>query len=172
MKQTSREKEKNFFDKIEIYDEKIAPTVTRLMLLCNEYQLPMIVSVAISNDAHTTKYKTNVILSVTDLHLTDNRIAKALMALNDFEQELPPNVKNALKEIINYIYRMKGEDITAGKNTKTVLTDDVISRMLSIIEGGDRVIIPAKDIASDVYIPSEEGEEYTAGDEDVENEEY
>lgn len=142
MKQT--EKEKSYYDKENEYNEKIAPLIKDLQLFCLEYRLPMFITVAVGNDENGTKYKSNVILSASGIHLTDNRIAKVLMSLNGFEQALPKNIKMALTEIIDYVYKVKGKEISSYDSTDVELTDDAISRILFLVEGDDKIDFQAK----------------------------
>lgn len=121
------------YDKTNLYASKIEPIVRDLKVMCIAEELPMFVSVAVKNDENGTEYINNTVMGVTGVKLKDNRIAKLLLYINDFESELPQDVKEAVNTLSRYIEDVKtaaGEDSAAAD-----LTDDKISEYCGIAAG-------------------------------------
>lgn len=127
------------YNKEDLYTKKIAPLVRDIQVLCIKEEMPMFISVAVANNKKRTKYVNNTVMGVTGIRLKDNRIAKLLLYINDFENELPPDVEKAAAVIEGYVESIKN---TAGNNTAAVnLHDDMISDFVSIAGGGDDIRI-------------------------------
>lgn len=132
----------NDYDKSDVYENEIAPRVKDLMLICLEHRMPMFFTVADKNDAHSTSYRTSVLHAPTNIHLTDNRIAQALLFLNGFHNDIPQNIRSALREIAEYAYAVKHVEFSTqidGMDEK--LTDDIFDSLFAIVNGGDKVKI-------------------------------
>lgn len=129
----------NFYNKKSVYENRIEPIVRDLKVMCMAEDLPMFVSVAVKNDENGTDYINNTVMSGTGIRLTDNRIAKLLLYINDFDAVLPPEVEAAARTIESYINEVReaaGND-AASKH----LSDDRISDYCSIAGGGNHIRI-------------------------------
>lgn len=127
------------YNKEDLYTKKIAPLIRDIQVLCIKEEMPMFISVAVANNKKGTKYVNNTVMGVTGIRLKDNRIAKLLLYINDFKNELPPDVEKAAAVIEGYVESIKN---TAGNNTAAVnLHDDMISDFVSIAGGGDDIRI-------------------------------
>mgnify|MGYP004463016311 FL=1 len=74
------------FSKKETYDSKIKPLVKKIMLMCDEYNVPMFMTFAVKNSASGTEYVNEMrSAAACDTVLTNDRLVKLALILNDFE---------------------------------------------------------------------------------------
>lgn len=79
------------FDKTEIYKKEVERFARFLMLACNKAQIPLFISMAVSDDGNKTEYK-NLILSSKRLgvDLSQDHIYDHVKIMNGFVTTLPP----------------------------------------------------------------------------------
>ena len=131
----------NFYNKKEVYEEKIEPIIRELKNVCNSERMPMFVSVATENSVEGTTYASDVVLASTGTALTDNRISSILLSLNGFEIDYPDYIKKNIREIEEFVERTKSALPTA-PILETELTDDKIVGFQQIVLGGSKATIP------------------------------
>lgn len=74
------------FSKRDIYDTKIKDHVKRILLMCDEYNIPMFMTFAVENNPQNTTYVSEMrSAAACDLVLTNDRLVKHALVMNDFE---------------------------------------------------------------------------------------
>lgn len=111
--------------------------------------MPMFVTVAVENNSEGTQYESDLILSSTDIELSDKTIANILLRMNGFEKKYPENVENAIRELNTYLNNISLN--SEKKNAvKPKLADSVIPDLIGIVEGGDISVPPAELISKPI----------------------
>ena len=89
------------YSKKAIYNSKIKPLVKKIQLACDEYKLPMFMTFAVENTPNNTVYVNEMhSAAACETVLTNDRLVKHALILNDFEEYLPK-----FKKIIPYDYK-------------------------------------------------------------------
>ena len=149
---------KNYFNKKDVYTDKIEPLINQLKKACNLEKMPTFITVAVQNGPKGTEYKSDMILSSSDIKLTDNRISSILLKINGFEDKFPAHINKDIQELQEYLDRITIE--TSGDN-KSIrpdfeLKDSRIPDLYRIIEGGTTAVPPREII--ETPITSEEAD--------------
>nr|WP_303180680.1 hypothetical protein [Lachnoclostridium phocaeense] len=131
----------DYYNKMDVYDEKIRPLIDELKKTCILEQMPMFVTIAVENDATYTSYKSDMVLAGSGVSLTDNRISDLLLILNHFDAEYPEHIKRAVRELQCYMDSLLN---TSHAVTEQKLSDDVIAKMPKVISCGDRAKLHIK----------------------------
>ena len=58
---------KNYFNKKDVYTDKIEPLINQLKKACNLEKMPMFITVAVQNGPKGTEYKSDMILSSSEI---------------------------------------------------------------------------------------------------------
>ena len=76
----------NFYSKNELYENRIKDYVKRILILCEEYQIPVFMTFALENTDTETVYETEMLSAAFEgKQLTDDKIAKHALVMNGFE---------------------------------------------------------------------------------------
>lgn len=124
---------KDIYDQSAYYRTYIEPIVKELKLRCVSAKIPMFITFATANNEHGTSYESDVVLAATERHLTDNRIAKLLMALNDFDLVPPESIQRAAEELSEYLMHLADRD--GQEEVPVTLTEDRIGEMSKVADG-------------------------------------
>ena len=74
------------FYKKDIYESKIKDYVKKIMLMCDEYEIPMFMTFAVENTPNETVYVNEMrSAAACDALLTNDRLVKHALVMNDFE---------------------------------------------------------------------------------------
>lgn len=134
--------EKDIFDKDSVYDNELMPIIRNLKQTCNLHRIPMFITVAVANDENGTKYRNDAVHAGIKPDLKDDRIAKILLLINGFHEELPEYIKKDIREIQEYADRLSfsslDEDILGIE-----LTEDLFGG-IERVACGDDVRAPEK----------------------------
>lgn len=127
-----------YYNKIDTYRKNIEPLIKTLKMECNVEQLPMFVTVAVENNETETIYESNVIYASCESRLTDKRIGRLLLLVNDFSTEPPEYIKDCIRLLQDYIDQN-------GNVLDVALTNDRISDMEHVIDKNDSVVARDRD---------------------------
>lgn len=129
----------SYYDKTEYVKDNIEPLVRQIKILCSSENIPMFISIATANDKTGTKYDNDVVLAMTGRHLTDNRIGKMLLAINDFDTDIPDRIKREAQDLQEYLDEVKEKKAT---KAKVRLKENKIDTLHRIGNGGDKIEVP------------------------------
>lgn len=74
------------FNKEDLYNKELLEKVYELKLLCNQYRMPMFISICVENDSKGTKYISEMVGSYSnDVKLKNDLIPKYVNVLNGFD---------------------------------------------------------------------------------------
>lgn len=91
------------FSKKDIYEGKIKDYVKKIMLMCDEYNIPMFMSFAVENTPKETVYINEMrSAAACNTSLTNDRLVKHALVMNDFE---------VVPKISSPVYEEELEDI-------------------------------------------------------------
>lgn len=83
------------FNKMEIYQEKVAPLVNRISQICSLYQMPFFCSVCIRDDGKKTEYVNTMSPSISNgIALADDKILQHINVANGFITIPPTNIQD------------------------------------------------------------------------------
>lgn len=133
--------ERDIYNKQKVYEEKIEPIINQLKLACNMEHLPMFVTVAVENNEKETVYRNDMIYASTDIRLSDRKIGNLLLLVNDFQTEPPLHIQSCIRDLQDYLDRMKVAEKKAASADIT-LSENKLQDMNAIMNGGDRTGLP------------------------------
>lgn len=133
----------NHYNKKSIYTKEIEPLVNQLKIICNMRQMPMFITVAVKNSPKGTEYISDMVLSSSEIKLTDNRIASLLLKINGFEDRCPDYILRDIQELQEYLDRISISEKTSNP-VEVKLCEDRIPDLIRIIEGGNTAIPPVE----------------------------
>lgn len=99
------------FDKEKLYEEKIAPLVNDIKLICNLENIPFFTTFCIKNNNKGTNYITEGILTGSrEIKLKDDRIIKHTLIQNGFDAIQPRTSNDDFFDFANIDFNEEDED--------------------------------------------------------------
>lgn len=132
-------KKDKYYNHEEELRHDILPIIRDLKLACYRHGMPMFVSVAYTNAPKKTEYYNDMLLSMVDADLSDDRISTMLLSLNRFDIEPPEYIRKAMSDIREYLDRLEEVGATEEDMLDTKLHGTQMQTLMRIGVGGDTV---------------------------------
>lgn len=129
MNQYSTEKRTiTIYNKRDIYEKKILPSVNTVMSLCSNLGIPAFMTFAVENSEKGTIYERKIVHAVAREELKDDVLASLLLKINGFKHSYPEYIKNAVRTILEYLDRQKDDELEIVEMDKSVIlqNDEII----------------------------------------------
>lgn len=142
---STEERTITIYDKRDIYEKKILPSVNTAMSLCSSLGIPAFMTFAVENSEEGTIYERKIVHAVSREELKDDVLASLLLKINGFKHSYPEYIKDAVRIISEYLDRQQSADIEILQPDKSeILQNDEIIEF-SIFTGG------RYEVTDDVY---------------------
>jgi len=137
MRQNYTEQKKiTTYDKREIFEKKVLPSVNTAMSLCSSLGIPAFMTFAVENSDKGTVYERKIVHAVAREELKDDVLASLLLKINGFNHSYPEYIKDAVRTISEYLDRQQSYDIEILEPDKSViLQNDEIIEFSNFIGG-------------------------------------
>ena len=91
-----------YYDKQDVYAEKILPLVRQVSALCSAIGIPAFMAFAVSNAEDGTHYERHVVHGASRQILKEDSIRTLLLRINGFDVEYPGSIMKAISTLENY----------------------------------------------------------------------
>jgi len=127
----------SIYDEKKYYKEKVEPLITDLKIICQTKKLPMFVTVAVANNEKETEFENNMVMATTGRHLTENKIAQAVLRLQDLNIVPPSDVQKAIGTLSSYLNNISSDERITPVDRK--LFSNLLVDLKKIAYGNDKV---------------------------------
>jgi len=156
MRQNYTEQKKiTTYDKREIFEKKVLPSVNTAMSLCSSLGIPAFMTFAVENSDKGTVYERKIVHAVAREELKDDVLASLLLKINGFQDKYPEYISDAVRTISEYLDRQESTNIEIKEPlSPEVLQNDEIIECSNHIGGEQEIISDISNKKEDIFLIS------------------